>query len=66
MNYEDYFFDTWENIEEYEIPFGIYNENEEALRELTYELHRIHKMSGLLPPNVAARVIVLSVRLKLN
>jgi hypothetical protein len=29
-------------------------------------LHRIHRMSGLLPPNVAARVIVLTSKFKLQ
>ena len=66
MTYEDFFYDTWENIETYEVPNELYSANEEAFDELTYELHRINKMSGLIPPNVAARVIVLSTRFKLS
>jgi hypothetical protein len=66
MTYENYFYNTWENIDPYEISTELYNQNEDSFNELTYELHRIHRMSGLLPPNVAARVIVLTSKFKLQ
>lgn len=66
MGYEDFYWETWSNIEYQELTDVFRAVNEDQLREITYELWRLNKMSGLITPTIASRIIVLFSNKKLK
>lgn len=66
MDYEEFYNECWSSISESEISFEQQQENFDNLCSFIFELHRLNHVSGLLTPQIAARIVVSSFRTFVN
>lgn len=66
MDYEEFYYEVWHNIGLEEISDECKEANSEQLDELLFGLWRLNRNSGLLNPVIVARIMVLTVEVKLS
>lgn len=57
MEYEDYFYECWNQIDETIVSDEYYDRNKELLDSITYDLFYIYSKSNAVPPVVARKVL---------
>lgn len=57
MEYEDYFFECWNHIDESIVSDEYYDRNQELLSAITYDLFYLYDKSNAIPPAVARQIL---------